>query len=157
MGDYYEKGTHNAICDRCGLEFKAHQLRKTWDGLYVCKHDFEHRHPQERLRPTKDIQKVEWVRSDPTVFGDIGDNDVTLTVGDDINQWYGTDLTANRTVTLSTTGASNGDIFYVVRTGHGDYTLDIGGLFTITNPVAEGYAKVRFNGSSWVLSDSGIL
>lgn len=157
MGDYYKKGDWNAICDICGLEYKASELRKTWDNLRVCKYDFEHRHPQERLRPTEDIQRVPWTRVDNVDFGDIGDKNITLTVGDDVNQWYGTDLTANRTVTLSTIGASNGDIFYVTRTCHGGFTLDVGGLFTITNPVAHGFAKVRYNGSAWALDDSEIL
>ena len=30
------RGDWNAICDRCGFKFKASELKKTWDNLYVC-------------------------------------------------------------------------------------------------------------------------
>ena len=156
MGDYYKKGDWNALCALCGFEFKASELR--WNSQindYVCKEDWETRHPQERQRATKDDQSVEFVRADQ-FNGDKGDNDVTLTVGDDITALFATDLTANRTVTLSAIGASNGDCFTINRTGHGSFDLDVGGLFTITNPVNFGFAKVQYNGSSWVLKDSGI-
>ena len=62
MGTYFKKGDWNAICDRCGFEFKASQLKKTWDGYYVCKDDWEPRHPQDFLRGKKDDQSVEWTR-----------------------------------------------------------------------------------------------
>ena len=157
MGDYYKQGDHNALCALCGFEFKASKLR--WNSQikdYVCKEDWEVRHPQERQRPTKDDQSVAFVRADPFV-GDLGDNDVTLTIGDDLTALFATDLTANRTVTLSTTGAENGDTFTINRTGLGDFTLDVGGLYTITKPASFGYARVQYNGSAWVLKDSGVF
>lgn len=64
MGDYYKKGDWNAICDTCGFKFKASQLRKTWDGFYVCKNDWEPRHPQERLRSKPDNRPLPWTRPD---------------------------------------------------------------------------------------------
>lgn len=159
MGDYYKQGTWNALCAICGFEYKSSELR--WNSQindYVCKQDWEVRHPQERLRAVKDDQSVPWTRSDPSTNGDRGDADVTLVSGtDDISQLFATDLTANRTITLSTTGASNGDVFQVNRTGFGDYSLSVGGLFSITKPVSFGYARVRFDGSSWVLDDSGVF
>lgn len=157
MGDFYKQGDWNALCAICGFEFKASQLR--WNSQindYVCKEDWEVRHPQERIRAKKDKQSVAFVRTD-SYDADKGDADVTLTVGDPVTALFGTDLTANRTVTLSTTGATAGDTFVVNRTGHGAFTLDVGGLYTITNPISVGYAKVQYNGSSWVLKDSGIL
>lgn len=62
MTDYFKKGEWNAICDRCGGKFKSSQLRKTWDGFYVCRDDYEPRHPQDFLRGVKDNQSVPWTR-----------------------------------------------------------------------------------------------
>lgn len=66
MSTYFKKGDHNAICDRCGFKFKASQLRKTWDGFYVCQEDWEPRHPQDFLRGVKDDPSVPWTRSEQT-------------------------------------------------------------------------------------------
>lgn len=49
-GTYYKQGSYNAICDVCGQKFKMFQLKKRWDGLVVCKDDFEHDHPQKYIR-----------------------------------------------------------------------------------------------------------
>jgi len=35
------------ICDLCGGQFRRSQIQKRWDGLMVCKADFEPRHPQD--------------------------------------------------------------------------------------------------------------
>lgn len=48
--DYYRHGDRNAICDRCGFKYKLSQLRPTWDGLLVCRKDWEPEHPQNRIR-----------------------------------------------------------------------------------------------------------
>jgi len=57
-------GDYNAICDRCGFKFKASKLRKTWEGLYVCKKDWEPRHPSDFFRAPVDDQTVPWTRPD---------------------------------------------------------------------------------------------
>ena len=49
----------------CGFKFKASDLRQRWDGLYVCQQDFEHRHPQELIRPIPDQVKLPWTRPEP--------------------------------------------------------------------------------------------
>lgn len=58
QADTYRHGDHNAICDSCGFKFKFSQLRKRWDGLYVCSKDWEPRHPQEMVRGIPDRQAV---------------------------------------------------------------------------------------------------
>ncbi len=65
---YYKPGDNNAICDRCGKPFKASELKKTWDGLWVCRRDWEPRHPQDFVRGVKDDMSVKVSRpdSDPT-------------------------------------------------------------------------------------------
>lgn len=54
-----------AICDRCGFEFYANQLRKEWQGLMTCSSCWEPRHPQEFVKVTEDKQSVPWSRPEP--------------------------------------------------------------------------------------------
>jgi len=91
------------------------------------------------------------------VSADRADTSQTLTVGTDATtQRWATTLTANRTVTLSTTGAINGDRFRIVRTGLGAFTLDVGGLKTVPSATAA-WVDVEFTGSAWVLTGYGTL
>lgn len=62
MQTYYKKGCWNAICDVCGFEFKSDALRKNWRGLFVCKQDYEPRHPQDSLRVRAERGGVPWSR-----------------------------------------------------------------------------------------------
>jgi hypothetical protein len=92
-----------------------------------------------------------------TIDTDVGDADVTLVVGTALPyQRYATVLTANRTVTLDTTGAVNGDSFRVIRTGLGAFTLDVGGLKTIASATAA-FVDVSFDGTAWILTGYGVL
>jgi hypothetical protein len=92
-----------------------------------------------------------------SVSADRGDNSVTIQAGVDAEmQRFATALTANRTVTLSTTSATKGDTFRVVRTGLGAFTLDVGGLKTIPSATAA-FVDVAYNGSAWVLTGYGAL
>jgi hypothetical protein len=61
----YIAGNWNAICDVCGFKFKASEMRKRWDGLMTCAHDFEQDHPQKYLRVKEDKTSVPWVRTRP--------------------------------------------------------------------------------------------
>ena len=66
---YYKSGDNNAICDRCGKPFKASSLKKTWDGLYVCKKDWEPRQPQDYVRGVRDDTSVSLSRPEsPDTF-----------------------------------------------------------------------------------------
>ena len=108
------------------------------------------------------LQNIEG--TSPTVLKDdwyadsnVGDADVTLyALRNAPVQRYATALTANRTVTLSTTGAYHGAHFRVVRTGLGAFTLDVGGLKTIGSATAA-FVDVIYNGSAWVLAGYGTL
>jgi hypothetical protein len=71
MSGTLEIGKWNVICDRCGGKQKSDEVTKTWDGLIVCKPEvtpgcFEHRHPQDFVRPVTDNQSVPFVRAEPT-------------------------------------------------------------------------------------------
>ena len=57
-------GSYNAICDVCGLKYKASALLKRWDGLMVCKWDWEPRHPQEFIRAKNDNVPLPFIRPD---------------------------------------------------------------------------------------------
>lgn len=62
----YRPGDWNAICDSCGKKLKASELKKRWDGLMVCADDFEHRHPQDFIKPRSDKIYVPWSRPQST-------------------------------------------------------------------------------------------
>lgn len=62
MRSTYKPGQWNAICDVCGFEFKSGELQKNWQGLMVCKSDFEVRHPQELIRAVRDDSSTAWNR-----------------------------------------------------------------------------------------------
>jgi hypothetical protein len=68
--DNYRHGSWNVCCDRCGFEFKAHQLKLEWTGLRVCSggdtnNCWEERHPQELVQGKRDQQSPPWVRPEP--------------------------------------------------------------------------------------------
>lgn len=58
-------GQWNAICDRCGGNFKSGELRRTWQGFMVCAKDWEPRHPQDFVRGVKDDMTPQWTRPRP--------------------------------------------------------------------------------------------
>lgn len=91
------------------------------------------------------------------VSHDNGDADVTLQAAlDELTELFATTLTANRTVTLSTTNAFDGATFRIVRTGLGAFTLNVGGLKTIPSGTAA-FVDVAYNGTAWVLTGYGTL
>lgn len=68
MRDRAVLGTYLAICDECGFEYKAKDMRVRWDGAFVCSKDFEPRHPQDFLRGRVDRQSVPIARPDSENF-----------------------------------------------------------------------------------------
>jgi len=58
----YVKGDWKAVCDGCGWEYKASELRSRWDGLRVCYKCWEPRQPQDFVRGVADIQAPTWTR-----------------------------------------------------------------------------------------------
>lgn len=72
----YRPGDYYVICDVCGFKMRASETSKRWDGLKVCKKDWEPRHPQDFVRGKKDRQAVPNARPEQSdVFLD--PNDVT--------------------------------------------------------------------------------
>jgi hypothetical protein len=90
--------------------------------------------------------------------GDNGNADLTLNPGNQEMQLFQTTLTANRTVTLNTSGAKRGDRFVIIRSGLGAFTLNVGGLVTIP---ASTKARVEVswdaNSAAWILTDYTVI
>lgn len=55
----YIAGSHWANCYSCGFEFRAEELRKTWDNRWVCDDDWEPRQPQDFIRGIYEKVSVE--------------------------------------------------------------------------------------------------
>lgn len=51
-----------AICDRCGLRYLSSELQKDWQGLMVCKNDYEARHPADLIRVPSETAIPSWTR-----------------------------------------------------------------------------------------------
>lgn len=60
----YVLGDWNAICDRCGFQFKASELKLDWRGQRLCNKDWEPRHPQDFVRGRPERVNPDWVRPD---------------------------------------------------------------------------------------------
>lgn len=61
--DEYVPGAWNAICDRCGRKRKSTEMRKTWQGYYVCYPEhYEERHPQDFVRARVEKTAPDWIR-----------------------------------------------------------------------------------------------
>lgn len=76
-------GQWNAICDRCGREYKNVDLRLEWTGLRVCRKCWEPRHPQDFVRGKPDKQAPPWVRPEPPEI-DVSPGSGNEVSGDDL-------------------------------------------------------------------------
>lgn len=65
----YQHGQWNVICDVCGFKFKSGDIKKRWDGLQVCKDDWEIRQPLDFERGVKDDPSVPYTRPDSAEIG----------------------------------------------------------------------------------------
>lgn len=63
-------------------------------------------------------------------------------------------LTANRTITLSTSGVATGSVIRIARTGSGAFTLSIG---TLKSLATNTWCDAVFNGTAWQLTAYGAL
>ena len=60
----YYAGKYWATCDVCGWEFYNDELMDRWDGLKVCRKDWEPRHPQEFVKSIPESTPP-WTRPEP--------------------------------------------------------------------------------------------
>lgn len=54
-GKSYE---YNVECPICGFKKKNYEMKRRWDGLMVCKDDWEMRHPMDFYRAKNDAHKL---------------------------------------------------------------------------------------------------
>lgn len=76
--DYFKLGDHNAVCYVCGFKRKASEMKLRWDGVYVCKEDWEIRQPQDFVRGVGPEQAPAWTQPEqPDQFVQPVDNPLT--------------------------------------------------------------------------------
>lgn len=56
----------NAICDVCGFKYKHFELQPRWDGMMVCRKDWEPRHPLDFFRIRRTEKPPAWTRPENT-------------------------------------------------------------------------------------------
>lgn len=66
--DYLALGDWNALCDHCGRKRKGLDLRKQWNGLWVCPEHWEARQPQDFVRSVPEHPTPPFVRKPADVF-----------------------------------------------------------------------------------------
>lgn len=88
------------------------------------------------------------VDTDDYMSPDRGDADYTI-VGFDFGiQQYATALTANRTVTLPTSGLYKGKRVSILRTASGSFNLLVGSITTLTG---KGLVELQYDGTTWIV------
>jgi hypothetical protein len=61
-GSWY-RGRWLFYCDVCGKKMVSTDAKRRWDGLYVCKNDWEMRHPSDFIRARKETSnELPWSR-----------------------------------------------------------------------------------------------
>jgi len=65
--DKYQPGNYRFICQVCGFEYRWKDIKKRWDGLYVCPSDYEERHPQDFVKGRKEVMAVPVSSPDITI------------------------------------------------------------------------------------------
>ena len=63
--DFLRLGAWNVVCFECGRKRKASEMKRHWQGYYVCPEEWEPRQPQDFVRGTKDVQTPPWTQSPP--------------------------------------------------------------------------------------------
>jgi len=102
-GDHYRKQDYWMIDDLTGEKMRRSEAKKTWDGFWVHKDNWEAKHPQLSLKGRKDKQSVKPVRPPPAdVF--IGVNLFLQSETFDNASWTKT----NSTVVADSIAASDG-------------------------------------------------
>lgn len=79
MSTYFKSGLFNAICDICGRKFKSSQVKERWDGMRVCRKDWESRHPMDFFKAHVEDLSIPWNRHEQTdVFTNVSYLDLSV-------------------------------------------------------------------------------
>jgi hypothetical protein len=96
-----------------------------------------------------------WQRVAPGQQTIAADANVTLTpLASAEEQRHTATLTASRTITLSTTNAYPGARFRIARSGSGAFSLNVGGLRSLTTNT---WLEAVYNGTAWYIGAYGAL
>lgn len=60
----FKPGDYWMVCDVCGFDYRRSEMSQRWDRLWVCKKDYETKHPQDFVKGVKDKQAVPVSRPD---------------------------------------------------------------------------------------------
>lgn len=118
--DYLVEGDWNAVCYFDGFKYKASELRRHWQGFYVCKTCWETRQPQDFVRSLPDVQTPPWAQPRPTAVYE--DTSVLLTNSQDALASGLITITPDFTTTLASNGDyvnSSGGLIYITAEGTG--------------------------------------
>jgi hypothetical protein len=63
--DFLDLGNWNATCFECGRKRKASDLKKNWQGYFVCLEHWEPRQPQDFVRAVPDVITPPWTQPMP--------------------------------------------------------------------------------------------
>lgn len=63
--NHFISGEFNLTCDVCSKKIKAHEARHRWDGLIVCRDDWEMRHEQDFVKAKTDKITISFQRPIP--------------------------------------------------------------------------------------------
>lgn len=55
---------YNVLCPVCQFKYKASEMIRRWDGYWVCKYDWETRHPSDFYTTKPDAHPLPFVYSD---------------------------------------------------------------------------------------------
>ena len=58
-------GDSKAVCERCGFDMHQSDLRKEWTNAMVCGDCLDPRHPQDKIKPRSEKNKVKDARVAP--------------------------------------------------------------------------------------------
>ena len=84
-----KRGVWKAVCGVCGFKFNSNELKKRWDGLYVCEKDWEPRHILDFFKVKEEKLSVPWVQKDTeaiTNYADLTTTDSPYTATSSIQQ-----------------------------------------------------------------------
>jgi hypothetical protein len=151
----------NVICDVCGFKFKSGDVKKRWDGLYVCKEDYEQRHPMDFMKGFPDDQTVPYSRPDTedsavTIYSNGQDASITHGTSTDIQIWDTPWTTQANCFIQDNPTQLAGTSFMIYKTATNVNTLDalfvldpaFGTISRIPGDV-EAVVVVGFDGTNW--------
>ena len=74
----YRKGDWLSVCDCCGQTFYASEMKMRWDERFVCKEDWEPRHPLDYVRAKPDDMSVPIVRAPGAIVYKDPEDEITF-------------------------------------------------------------------------------